>query len=114
MEPGEPLHGLDRRRFEPEGVRGGEGRREAAARGGLHVRRGLHVRAQARHSDVVDCHRRNGPDVDPGAPPLAAQRAALRRAAGPEQGGDDEDPRRGTGEDLAAQLRDTAARAHTR
>ena len=42
---------------------------------------------------------------------LAAERAALRRAAGAEQGGDRGQARRGAGQDLAAQLRHPAAAA---
>ena len=42
---------------------------------------------------------------------LAAQRAALRRAAGTEQGADRRAARRGAGEDLAPQLRHPAAAA---
>ena len=41
---------------------------------------------------------------------LAPQRAALRGAPGPQQGGDGEEVRRGAGEDLAPRLRDAAAR----
>ena len=47
----------------------------------------------------------------PVATQLAAQRAALRRAAGPEQGRDGGEVRRGAGQDLAAQLRHPAAAA---
>ena len=39
----------------------------------------------------------HGPDVDPGAPDLAAERAPLRRAAGAEQGRDGREVRRGAG-----------------
>ena len=42
---------------------------------------------------------------------LAAERAALRRAAGAEQGGNGRQARRGAGQDLAAQLRHSAAAA---
>ena len=42
---------------------------------------------------------------------LAAERAALRRAAGPEQGRNRRQARRGAGQDLAAQLRHPAAAA---
>ena len=42
---------------------------------------------------------------------LAAERAPLRRAAGAEQGGDRREARRGAGEDLAPQLRHSAAAA---
>ena len=45
---------------------------------------------------------------------LAAERAALRRAAGTEQGGDRREARRGAGEDLAPQLRHSAAAADAR
>ena len=45
---------------------------------------------------------------------LAAQRAALRRAAGTEQGRDGGEARRGAGQDLAAQLRHSAAAARRR
>ena len=45
---------------------------------------------------------------------LAAERAALRRAAGAEQGGDRGEARRGAGQDLAAQLRHSAAAARRR
>ena len=45
---------------------------------------------------------------------LAAERAALRRAAGAEQGGDRREARRGAGQDLAPQLRHPAAAADRR
>jgi 2,3-bisphosphoglycerate-dependent phosphoglycerate mutase len=43
---------------------------------------------------------------------VAPQRAALRGAPGPQQGGDGEEVRRRAGEDLAPRLRDAAAAAH--
>ena len=45
---------------------------------------------------------------------LAAERTALRRAAGAEQGGNDGEARRGPGQDLAAKLRHPAAAARAR
>ena len=45
---------------------------------------------------------------------LAAERAALRRAAGAEQGRDRREARRGADQDLAAQLRHPAAAADAR
>ena len=45
---------------------------------------------------------------------LAAERAALRRAAGAEQGRDRREARRSAGQDLAPQLRHSAAAARTR
>ena len=50
----------------------------------------------------------------PGRALLAAQRAALRRAAGTQQGADRGEARRGAGEDLAPQLRHSAAGARAR
>src|ERR1039458_1698500 len=81
---------------------------------GIHVRRGLHFGAEARHPHAVDCARRVGPDVDSRPPLLAAQRAALWRAAGFEQSRNGGQVRRGASENLAAQLRRPAARAHPR
>ena len=49
------------------------------------------------------------PALDPGASRLAAQRAPLRRAAGPEQGRDQGEVRRRAVHGLAAQLRHPAA-----
>ena len=60
---------------------------------------------------LVDCARRDGHAVDPGAPILAAERAALRRAAGIEQVRDSRKARRGAGQDLAPQLRHPTATA---
>ena len=98
-----------------EGRRGGDARPAELLQGRrLRLRRRLHVGAQARHPHALDRARRAGPDVDPRAPRLAAQRAALRRAAGPEQGRDRREVRRGAGEDLAAQLRHPAAGARRR
>ena len=71
---------------------------------GLHLRRGLHLAAEARHPHPVDRPGRHGPDVDPRPSELAPQRAALRRPAGPEQGGDGGEVRRRAGADLAPQL----------
>ena len=86
------------------------GRRAAQGRG-VHVRRRLHLGAQAGHPDALDGARRDGPDVDPGPALLAAQRAALRGAAGAEQGPDRGQVRRRAGAGLAAELRHPAAPA---
>ena len=58
--------------------------------------------------------RRDGPAVAAGRALLAPQRAPLRGAAGPEQGRDRRQVRRGPGQDLAAQLRHPAAAARRR
>ena len=55
---------------------------------------------------------RDGHDVASGAPLVAAQRASLRCAAGPQQSRNGRETRRSAGEDLAAQLRHSAAAAH--
>ena len=71
-----------------------QGRQEAHSAGKLlrrrrlHLRHGLHLGAQARHPHPVDRPGRDGPGVDPGGARLAAERAPLRRPAGPEQGRD--------------------------
>ena len=81
---------------------------------GLRVRRRLHLRAEAGHQDALDCARTDGPDVDPGAQHLAPQRAALRRAAGPQQGRDGRQTRHGADQHLAPELRRAAAGSHAR
>ena len=70
--------------------RAAEGRR-------LRLRRRLHVGAQARDPDAVDRARRDGPDVDSGPAIVAAERAPLRCAAGPQQGRDRGEVRRRAG-----------------
>ena len=87
VEQGQPLHRLGGRPPVGEGPRGGRARRPAAGRARPAARRPAHLGAAA-----GDHHRRaragrGRPAVDPGAPVVAAQRAALRRAAGQGQGG---------------------------
>src|SRR5207244_1760563 len=48
-------------------------------------RLGVHFGAETRHQDALARAREDGPDVDPGAPLLAPERAPLRRAAGAEK-----------------------------
>jgi hypothetical protein len=70
------------------------GRREARAAGELLLREGYGFDIaytsvlQACDPNAVDRPRRDGPDVAAGGPQLAPERAALRRAAGSEQGRD--------------------------
>src|ERR1035438_5530659 len=54
VEPGKPLHRLDRRRPFREGPPGGDGRRPGAQGWRLHVRRGVYFGAQASHPYAVD------------------------------------------------------------
>jgi 2,3-bisphosphoglycerate-dependent phosphoglycerate mutase len=63
---------------------------------------------------AVDRARRDGSHVAAGGAQLAPERAPLRRAAGPRQGADRGETRRGAGEDLAPQLRHPAAAAGRR
>ena len=111
LEPREPLHRLGRRRSEREGPGRGAERRPAAEGRRLHLRRRLLVAAEARDPDAVDRAGRARPAVDSGASLVAAQRTALRRPAGAQQGRDGGEARRGPGQDLAAQLRHPAAAA---
>ena len=76
----------------------------AAARGRLRVRRGVHLGAEACHSDLVAGAGRARSAVDPGRAFVAAERAALRRAAGAGQGRDRGQVRRRAGQDLAPRL----------
>ncbi len=97
-----------------------KGRQEAREAGRLmarrevRVRRRLHLGAQARHPHALDRARRDGPDVDSRAAFVAPERAALRCAAGAEQGGNRRRARRRAGQDLAPQLRHPAAAADAR
>ena len=95
LEPGEPVHRLDRRRSERQGPRRGARGRAAAARGRVRVRRRLHVGPEARHPHVLDRARRARSALDSGEQALAPERAPLRRAAGPEQSGNRRQARRG-------------------
>ena len=90
--------------------------RAEAARAGRELQRErtraadrLHLGAEARHPHALADSRHHRPHVAAGGAQLAAQRAPLRRAAGPEQGADRREARRGPGQDLAAQLRHSAA-----
>ena len=76
---------------------------------GVHVRRRVHVGPEAGDPHALDRAGRAGPDVDPRGALVAAQRAALRGAPGPEQGADRGEVRRRAGLDLAAELRRPAA-----
>ena len=111
MEQGEPFHRMDRRPPVREGNRGGPGRGAASETGGLRLRPGLHLRAEAGHQDPVARAGGDGPDVDPHPQLLEAERAALRRAPGPEQGRDRGEVRRRTGPDMAPQLRRSSSPA---
>ena len=97
-----------------KGLAEAHARRPAAEGRRLHLRRRLHVAAEAGHPHAVDRAGRARPAVDSGASLVAAQRAALRRPAGAEQGRDGRQARRGPGQDLAAQLRHPAAAADAR
>ena len=110
----EPLHRLGRRR--PVGDRVGAG-----------AKAGELLRAERVEFDqaftsvlkrairtLVDRARRPGPDVAAADHELAAERAPLRRPAGPEQGRDRGEARRRAGQDLAPQLRRPAAAAGAR
>ena len=90
------LSDLGTHRGEVGGRRNQEGRHQARHR--------VHLRAQARHPHDVERARRDRSHVAAGGAQLAPQRAPLRRAAGPRQGADRGEARRGAGEDLAPQL----------
>ena len=114
LEPQEPVHRLGRRRPQRQGCRRGVAGRRAADRARPAARCPAHVAAAA-----GDPHRRadalvGGSDVDPGAPLVAAQRAALRRAAGQGQGADARRVRRGAVHAVAPVLRHAAAAARRR
>src|SRR5579864_280208 len=111
LEQGKPVYRLDRRGPLPARHRGGAARGRTAEAGGVRLRSGAYLGAETGHQDAVARARRHGPDVDTGARLLAAERAPLRRAAGPEQGGNGGEIRRGTGTYLAAQLRRAPSRA---
>ena len=93
-----------------EAVRGGELLVEA----GRAARRAAHLAAAPRDHHRAARARRVRPALDPGAPVVAAQRAALRRPAGQGQEGDDGGVRRGAVHALAPLLRHPAAAARRR
>src|ERR1035438_3470249 len=105
LEPGEPLHWLDRCRPDGEGLGRSRSSGPVAEAGRLRVRRGVHVCASAGHQDTLDGARRDGLHVDPDPPYVTPERAPLRRAAGPHQGGDGGPLRRRAGQELASRLR---------
>ena len=115
LEPGEPVHRLDRRRSERQGPRGG-----AARRAGCCATEGYAF--DIAYTSVLKRAIRTCwialDELDllwiPVEQALAPERAPLRRAAGPEQGGDRGQARRGADQDLAAQLRHSAAAARRR
>mmetsp|Transcript_24841 Transcript_24841/g.33082 ORF Transcript_24841/g.33082 Transcript_24841/m.33082 type:complete len:184 (+) Transcript_24841:156-707(+) len=111
MEQGEPVHGLGGRSPEREGTGGGDGGRQAAGGGRLHVRRGVHFGAEASDQDAVDGAGADGLDVHPHRQPLAPQRTALRRSAGSQQAGDCGQARQGPGAGLEEELRHPPPRA---
>ena len=112
LEPGEPVHGMGRRRPHRQGR--DRGRRAAATLLVEHdllpdvVHTSLQRRAIRTAELALDVGR---PAVDPGAPVVAAERAALRRAAGQGQGADAGRVRRGAVHALAPLLRHAAAAA---
>src|SRR3954451_9984511 len=73
LEPGKPLHGMDRRGPHAAGPGAGSVGRPAAEGGGLRLRPVLHERAQARHPHAVARSRRDGPHLAAGGALLAAQ-----------------------------------------
>ena len=87
------------------GVSGGRahGRRRPA------LRRRPHVGADSSRRHLPSRPRGDGPGVAAGAAPLAAQRASLRRVAGPRQEADHRAPRGRADQAVAAQLRRAAA-----
>mmetsp|Transcript_6575 Transcript_6575/g.27122 ORF Transcript_6575/g.27122 Transcript_6575/m.27122 type:complete len:372 (+) Transcript_6575:3479-4594(+) len=109
LEPGKPLHRLDRRRPDAHRRRAGQASRPAAEGSRLRLRHRLHLGAQARGLDAVALPGPDGPHLAAGAPRLAPERTPLRRAAGPEQGRHGQAVRRRAGADLAPQLRHPAA-----
>jgi hypothetical protein len=111
LEPGKPVHRLDRRRPHRQGRGAGPCRRPAAEGRGLRVRPLLHLGAEAGDLDPLVRARRDGSHLAAGDERLAPERAPLRRAAGPGQGRDDAQVRRRAGARLAAQLRHPAAGA---
>src|SRR6185436_2292827 len=84
LEPRESLHRLDRRRPLPAGHRRGARRRQAPQVRRLRVRPRLHLGPAPRDPHALDRSRRARPAVASGGEELAAERAPLRRAAGPE------------------------------
>ena len=80
---------------------------------GLRLRRGLHLRAQARHPHALDRARRDGSDVDPRAPHWRLNERHYGALQGLNKAETAAKHGEAAGQDLAAQLRHPAARAHT-
>src|SRR6185295_18843433 len=98
LEPGEPFHRLDRCRSLRPRTRGGARSGTASQGRRVCVRYRLYLRPEARDPHAVVLARRARSDVDSGREELAAQRAALWRAPGTEQGGNQAEARRGSGQ----------------
>src|SRR3972149_4442909 len=82
LEPGEPVHRLDRRRAHTAGRRGGEDWGAFDARGGASAGHPPHLGPGASDQDGRDHIGGDGSFTSPGATILASQRASLRRTAG--------------------------------
>ena len=76
LEPGEPLHRLDRRRPHRHRRRAGQRGRPPAEGGRLRLRPRLHLGAQARHLDPVARARRDGPHLAAGGATTGASTSA--------------------------------------
>ena len=110
LEPKESFHRLDRRRPHAQGARRrGKQAARSQPQGSRSTSRSrrcscaLSARSGSCSTKCSSCGFRSRT--------VALQRASLRRAAGPRQSADHGEARRGAGEDLAAQLRHSAAAA---
>ena len=111
MEPGEPLHRLDRRRPERDRPGPGAGPANCCARKASPSTR-IHLGAPAGDQDALAGAGGAGPDVDPDRAFLAAERAPLRRPAGALDKAETAAKFwRRPGQDLAARLRHVASAA---
>ena len=114
VERQEPVHRLGGRQPQRQGRGRGRARRRAAARA-RPAPDVVHTSVLRRAIRTVEPRAgRRRPALDPGAPQLAAQRAALRRAAGQGQGRDAGGVRRGAVHAVAPLLRRAAAAAGRR
>ena len=114
LERRESVHRLARCRLERSRETGGRTGGQGIAGREARAAHRVHLGVEARHSHAVADPRHHRPHVAARRTQLAAQRAALRRAAGTRQGTDGGGARRGPGEDLAPQLRHPATGARAR
>ena len=105
VESAEPVHGMDRCRSDRAGSGRGPRGRGTARPGGILFRQGLYFLSEAGRQDAGLRARPHESGLDSGREDLAAERKALRHAAGTRQERDRRAVRRGAGARLAPQLR---------